>query len=301
MSESKTICFTAMLFALALLGSCSKNAQSAEDNDIADLIVGKSFRCEGVSISEGTSAGEDTKTISFISPYICTFSNYGWEVNIYNGKEHWSFEYTLEYTMQNGEIFLEQNEDGYYTDRFSYDNGRLVSTFTGEVYEFVENIGINNRYDPPQGERTYIPTGWYESGAFEGYIKRQADGAVSAGDFGYLQSLSNDNVFSGISGIRVVDDNTFETAAPGVTSKNPPGGYYATQRYTVGTRSITFYFYYAYCFQQYRYRIVDGDLYLRGDDYIWKKEGACTVSRDKLQGVIFDECSRVNFNGDYAW
>ena len=168
---------------------------------------------------------------------------------------------------------------------------------------------LDNRI-PPEGKRSYIPTGWYDSGVMERLVDDFAGPTYACGDdYGmrtYVLQMVDELLGGQASGIHVVDDNTLETAFQAVTLTRCDS--YNTQTYG----SYTYYFYFHSVSSSYSYRLIEGTVYLKDNDGVWAKAGTYSESDDiislSIGSPIIDELiwegsgfKRVNYNGGYRY
>jgi len=281
--------------------ACNKSGGNGAGGDVATQILGKEYMCYEVFESSGLPA-ESTTHISFISRSVCNVFHYGYDWDYDFKKDSWSYDEKPGYEVRDGVIVTEPlawNQEGL---RLRLVAGNLVSVDnSSEVYLYHGTVELDSSTDPPQGDRSIIPVGWYESGSYEDYVKTQAGYCQATGDYEGLANLPNQvSGRGGITGIHVVNETTFETTI-GAISTRQPSSYYAKQNFSVGSRSCTFYFYYAYPFATYTYRILDGKLYLKNKNDVWEEEGPCKISGNTLEGIFFDSLKKVNYSGDYEW
>lgn len=302
----KKVLFLAFVFPFILLCSCEQ--QNALD---VNAVLGKAFKNRDVS--QGTSTVDDYTTFfEFPHERVCRkrFFGHTYWLNADDIDDYSSGEGYYEYIIDGNQIILKDlaTEEEEYTLQYSRGRltlGSMVYTECGSV-ELDATLG--NRL-PPAGKRTYLPVGWYDSGYLEAHVKYLAEGMAMIGDEKGLQSLPEYILKENLdaSAIHVVDDQTVETALPAISLARRKD-YFAQQTYSTGARSFTYYFYFHMYYGSYKYRLVDGIIYVNNiRNGKWENMGTYEEGSDVIyMGAINDELvaygngfHKVNYNGGY--
>ncbi len=290
-----------------LFFSCNTN--SPTNNGDNNKVLGKSFKNYYVSDYSHGSFDEATTIVSFPHLRVCRVYAH-WHTYWDDGEEERSSrnDYYGYSVKGNNVVFYDlDTEEELWTYVLSGDmliDGSDVYLDNGTV---ELDSSLDNRI-PPEGNRSYIPTGWYDSGYLEYLVDHEARFMYAAGDNWGLKNLPQEIEneiwnYGHASGLHIVDDHTIETAFQAVTLTRCDS--YDTQTYG----SYTYYFYFHSAFYSYSYRLIDGTIYLRDDDGIWATAGTYYESTGAIDiGAPNDELitigngfTKVNYNGGYRY
>ena len=271
-------------------------------------MLGKSFKNYYVT-EYSRSVNETTTILSFPHKSVCRIHEYWQEYWDDGDKESATWNKYYGYTVKGNNIYLYDldTEDEYGT--YTISGSSLL--YGSDVYLDNGTVELDPSLDnriPPEGKRSYIPTGWYDGGLLQPYVAMLAGPCYDYGDYNGMRNVPQevDEFLGGTtSGIHVVDEHTIETAFQAVTLTRCDA--YDTLTYG----SYTYYFYFYSAYYTYSYRLIEGTVYLKDNDGVWAKAGTYSESNGILSiGSPNDElvCSgsyggfkRVNYNGGYRY
>ena len=278
---------------MLLLASCSSN----DPDQTKKQILGKSFK--NYWVQTYTHSVHETQTIvSFPHERVCHIYIVGHEYSDNGDNDSYTRNLYFEYKVNGNNITLfdlvtEEIEDQF---TFVYTNGKLIHGSD----EYTENGTVEMDYSlgnrlPPEGERTYLEEGWYESGSLEGTVRSYAAGCIEMGDVNGLRNLPEKlrstslDYYDHVAGMHVADRTTVESTIADFSTTRP-SAYYATQTYSIGTTTVTYYFFYVTYLDSYQYRLIDNEMYLLASDGTWQKGWGSLIDGEK-----------VEYNGGYVW
>lgn len=290
-----------LLVPFLMLG-CKQNNEPGEGDK--SKVLGKSFK--NYSVTQYSSSTEEyTSIVSFPHERVCKIYTYGTSYWYDGDVESGSFNSYYEYNVKGNEVILidlDTEEESY---RFKYQNGNLV--LGSDVYVDNGTVEMDPSLDnriPPEGKRSYVPVGWYDCGYMEFYVKSQASFMYAAGNNNGLsrlpQEIANDWEILP-SAIRVADNNCIQTVFPAISLSYHNS--YATQTYG----NYIYYFYFDDYLETYKYRLIDGNFYLKNDNGEWVAAGTYDDATKTLaigvpSGTLIgmgDGFHKINYNGDY--
>ncbi len=224
---------------------------------------------------------------------------YGYE-DSYGDRDRWSKEENLSYTVEGNTIITEEISEWGYGLTLTYSGGNLIDG--SDVYVYDGTVDLDPSLDNtvlPEGKRSYIPEGWYESGRAESWFELNVNGYIQAGDIVRIAREANSNPYLGdYTAIHIADENTIEFAAATCSTQKPSTGYYATKNYGDWENNCTVYFYYTYATETLKYKMVDDVVYVKTDQG-WLKY-SIVVSNNSIATQLFTY-KKINYSGGYAW
>lgn len=292
---------------LIIVSACkskgNKNSYGEIDNSV---LIGKSFKNYSAE-TYSHSAEEYTIVISFPHERVCSYYSYGktyWDdgdVDRYSSTIHYG------YRVSGNKVILINTETDDVEYTFTYSGDNLTNTETQEVFTYNGTVEIDpelGKMIPPDGKRTYIPVGWYDSGYLENLVDYYASDMAAAGDSYGLRNLPSelrDKEYYA-SAVRIVDEKTLQTVYPAITTSIHD--YYKTKVYG---GMIMYYFYFDTYLGTYPYKVIDGVIFVRNYNGEWLVMGEYTNGSDNFWfGSINDELislnstfRKVNYNGGY--